>query len=798
MTDRDEQRDLRRNGKTPSREVSRFQFDPPEARPAGKCSVTAETVPDVFISPSPCPKPTDPTRLIPGALNILNAELTLSCADVDGLGPEGDSVTLEKGAITRQVYFTEVEDITGGQLDRIARLTAEQLRLLAELTTTTASIVQLTSLKESQAEFFQARVAAVTLDVQAAALTAASAALSCFWYNEERTAVCPAGALTSPSYPEEGVDNPIVVAPRTLQSGLSQAEANQLADEQAELDLSCVWGNTEITVICEDIGYTEAVPNDEAIQGSATRLRVGSVTIEANTYFSQESRSEADAAATAQAELSLACFYINAVVVVDCEDEGFPGAVDSPVDAADNIGGSPVTVPVGLIESSISTTNANEQARSLGLSLMDCFWFNVEKTADCPTLELEDGTDLPPHASSPVITSLVPVGEILSRISQEAADEEAQTRADLLLRCIYCNLQIDPECLPADVVNPTIPIPPGDVQSYWSIDATLGVAEATFCGEDGTVQPLAETVNFPAAQTEGACAYENDEVVAGCIEDVPGGVVGLFAAGVGADLSDLSRPNPHDADPTARTLTLAAGIVSILDINVPGSYLPADPQRYKKWANHEAERLALTLLNCFFGNDEYLAECPLDAEGNGVHGTATATATVPKDFFQSYSSKAEADAQAVSYGESLLNCFWMNEEIITTCILTNPSDDEQYHEAAITEVVVAADTYPSDISLANANFIAGEIANSGLSCLYTNIIQQPDDCPEGTTDYGSFPVDAGVTVSNISGADADLQAKALANASRTCLDPVEVGGQGEPGADGAQTGCSGDCYGYFS
>lgn len=810
MADRDQQREDRRNEKEISSSPEKFRFEAPADRPTDSCSVPEEVVPDVFIKPTPCPTPADPARLIPGALDIGNDELTLNCEDVEGLGPIGDSVTLEKGAVTLQVYFTEIPDITSEQLDRIAKLSEEQLALLADESTSIASIVQLTGMKESQATFFQERVSAVTLEVQELALTTAAALLACIWRNEEQTASCPVDALESPNYPEEGVVNPVVIAAGSVDSSESQEDADALALEQAELELSCVWGNEEITVDCEQIGFTEAVPNDTELQGSAGRLRVGSFTIAANTVFSPDSQSEANEQARAQAELSLACFYINEEKVVDCDSQGFPGTVDFPVDASDNVGGSPVTVPLGLLESPLSTADANEQAEALALSLLDCFWYNVEKTADCPTLTLEDDTPLPPHESSPTISAVVAAGEVISRVSQDAADEEAQTRANLLLRCIYCNLQIDPECLPPDVVDPPIPIPVEDIESHWSIDATLGVAEGTFCGDDETVQPLAETVNFPAKPTTGACAYQNDEIIAGCIEDETEGIVGLYDAVEGADLSSQSRPNPHAADPVERTLTVAAGLVTILDVNVPGTFLPTDPQRYKKWANMEAERLALTLLNCFFGNDEYEATCPKDVDGVEVHPTATASAIVPEDFFQSYVSKAEADAQAVSYGESLLDCFWMNDEITATCPDVNPSDDAQYHPSAITEVTVAADTYPSRISKENANFFAREIAESSLNCLYTNLEQLPDECPEGTDDYGSAPVPADTTVSVISGEDADLQALSLANASRTCLDPEEVGvpgpagadgtdgSDGEDGQDGAQTNCDGECLAIFA
>lgn len=808
MPDRD-QREQRRIGKPASVSPEPFRFALPEGRSGSKCSVPGEVVPDVFVRPTPCPTPEAPAKLIPGALDIINDELTLACSDVEGLGPFGSDVTIARGAVTLQVYFTEVPDVTSEQLDRIARLSATQLATLAEPATTVGTIVQLTGWKESQAEFFQTRVAEVAAEVAEATVIEATATLDCVWRNTAQTANCGVDALENPSYPEQGVNNPVTVAAGTTTSSESQEAADEDALELAELDLGCVWGNDELTVTCEDIGFLETVPVDAVLQGEATALRVGSITIAANTFFSTDSKSDANTNARAQAELDLVCFYINDEVVIDCEDEGFPGTVDVPVSAADNISGSPVTVPLGLVTSEISTDDANDRARDLGLSLMDCFWTNVEKTADCPTLTLEDDTPLPPHLSSPVIASVIPAGTIISRVSQADADSQAQIQADLLLRCIYCNLQVDPECLPADVVDPDIPIPIEDVESHWSIDATLGVAEGTFCGDDGTVQPLAETVNFPAKPVVGACAYQNDEIVAGCIADAGEGIIGLYDDVVGADLSALSQPNPHAVDEDDRTIILAAGVVTILDVNVPPTYLPTDPQRYKKWANLEAERLALTLLNCFFGNDEYVATCPNDGDGNPVHGTATSSATVPQDFFRSYSSKAEADAQATAYGDSLLNCFWMNEEVTVTCASFNPNDDGQYHPSAITSVVIPADTYISYIGLANANFIAQEIAEGSLNCLYTNIIQNPDECPDGTDSYGEYPVDAGTTVSVVSGADADLQAKALANASRVCLDPDEVGvgpagppgedgADGQDGNDGAQTGCSGNCYGYFS
>lgn len=650
---RQSDREKRRVNKTALNVPDPYRPNRPPTRPVEPCQAPEEVPAQAFFTPEGCPVVPPAPDAIPDPLIFENEELTLHCADIENGPPDGSPVTIPAGTYTERVFFQNIANITTAQLTFIAGQSAAVMSLVKDPLTSTEDVRQLLQLEMAQAiELVSSRTAVIAL-LAAKTLTAAQNSLDCVWHNEEISIACAAGAFTAaPAGQESRVRNPVVIAAGTYSSPVSQADANARATTAATAALRCLWGNTEQVADCvTDLGFAEDVPVDETLEGVASRLRVGSVVVPANSFFSDISLADANNLAKTAAVGSLVCFYINAAQAATCPpDENGVAATIEPApsggSASTHAQGNPMTVPAGFIESALSTADANGQAITLAQSLLNCYWVNDEQTATCPNREY-NGEEYEPSGTSPVLTVTIPAGEVVSFVSKAAANSEALVRAQLGLDCLYCNKQVDPKCPPADFTINVLPIPLSEIDDSWSLSATLGAPAGLFCTADpAEAQSVAESlggVPVPVVTPPEDCSYGNDPVVASCVGDPELGVVivqppvnpvlrggpcvggasgtdttahilplylpesgtiyvSLFEPAEGAQLSSQSYPNPFHADPNKQTLTLARNTVIVQEEFVPATYAPGNAQRAKLYANELAATMALSSLNCFFSN----------------------------------------------------------------------------------------------------------------------------------------------------------------------------------------------------
>lgn len=889
--------------------------------------------PVVPLTPAPFRKPPGIPAAVPGEdaaapfLVVGNREQTAVCQTE---GTSGDPVTIEAGALTAEFDCENlVPALTSAQLNYL-----DTLDLEAAGTLTVEAMQATLKLTPAQAVFLRDALDALQDEADTQALTQARDQLNCYWYNVEQRQDCPAGAVL-------GDGNPSIVAAGTVGSLVSQEDADAQAAAAALAGLRCVWLSQEVTRTCEDLGYTEEIPNTDG--------RTGSVTVEAGRFTSTAGQAEADQQATAYADSLLTCFYISPEVNAACVSTDSEETLTLAPGSSDIHPAGAVKILAGYLTSEVSSDDAEAQAQALADSLLDCFWWNQEQTVTCPSIILpENDPDGVVYAArtgagNPVT---IPAGTLTSYESRDDANTQAHNLGLAQLVCLYCNAEIPAICIVGD-----------------SMDQTTGVPAGTYCASDPRdAQALAkELASIPIrAQVnpdQAECKFGNDYQEASCLD----GGLNAFAPGT-VGLSPRSYPAPGSK------VTMAANtvIVSSLD-NPPGS---------KDRANQQAALILRGLLNCFFENTAQIATCahltpPKDMDtapgavntavtpaglffsdtslqdanaqawtaaldrlncfytNTAVHQTctgtgnapltgglgkaapATATGTVneadlsPGAVFSEFST-ADATAQAVSIAQLSLKCFWVNEPYEATCqkdrgktgvsslsidhvkvaaatftSYTNQAEADNFakemakegldcfwtnaaytatcakdlHKLSVSpestdNVKVAADTFTSYTSQAEANGFAKDSAVQSLNCFWrskyykaTCAQEGKDGCDGGSTDNveaqaGAFTsytsqdeadnfakdsarqglncfwssraansdqscpentimvqqgyVGPGIIKSFISQSDADTPAQALANALNICM-PVGLAGN-----DGPQTGCDGDCFGYFS
>jgi hypothetical protein len=207
-----------------------------------------------------------------------------------------------------------------------------------------------------------------------------------------------------------------------------------------------------------------------------------------------------------------------------------------------------VIVPERYIISTISTTDANNQAVQLAESLLACCYINDRIFIECPEEANRD--------YSPTWSYEVPRGTFVSCKSKKDANDQAWASAEGIVDCIYCNDVVLPQCVPNWVVDAVttgimlsrtiemngavypegsvfkLPLPlnvDGLVNPYtgepvnvadWSMDATIGVAKDTVCSTskrevDEIVELLPAVVTEPKTGVP-ACRFKSTRLIAGC------------------------------------------------------------------------------------------------------------------------------------------------------------------------------------------------------------------------------------------------------------------------------------------
>lgn len=708
--DREEQRKNRRqeeNCKDSFKAPSRVYPGPRDGKDCD--SIPSPPNPDEFYGPNrKAQTATTPTG-VPQPLDIPSDAHTATCLDLGG-GSVGDDVTALAGAFIESFYFQDVPNISDEQLTFISTLDDATRLVLADPTTPISVVVNLTGLTTAQATYVSTEVNTLKSAANAAAELYAQSQLDCVWGNVVTTVNCDTvdlGAYTNDTVPAgqaNNVNNPVTVAANTYTSAISQSDANEQAEQAAEAARVCLWGNDEVTVYCTDAdagGFTEAVPVDTVAVSLDGRMRIGQVTVAADSTYSAIDKDTATSIARAIALAQLDCFYVNAAAVVTCDDVGKVGATTAPVSAATYLEGNPVNIPAGLITSVVDTADANAQANTLGLSLLLCYWENDRVYKECPPIDYVnyegDAIELRPKAApvSANFSTVVAAGEVRSYTSKADANAQAEIIALAALDCTYCNEEVLPVCIPDFYTISNVPIPLGDYDSNtWAVDATRGVAADTFCCDAADCsQGIADTFGSVTLSSQSLgldCTYTNREVVVTC----PTGTIGTN--GVRCTGGDCN------------TVTITAGLLSVSESQVGPGEAPQDV------VDQLAQELAVAMLNCYWENTTQNAGCP--ANGHFYPGSIP-SASVPAYTVTSFRSQAEADTLALAVAQASLFCVYGSDPVTGGGGGCGPGEVE------ISQGSFGINAFSSAISTGDATALAQTLADQMSICL------DPDDIP---------------------------------------------------------------------
>ena len=750
--ERDEQRLNRRKDPSCVDDVGLPEAKPLPVRATPDCDVPPEPLEDdQFATPVPCPDPALPLALVPDPLEISNDARTASCPLLPTKpGPYGDPVTIAAETFSEAFNFQTIPDINVNQLSFLAGLSGAERATLADPDTTVSTIETITLLKKAQATFISVQVNALKDTLNATAQSAAESQLVCFFRNALQSVTCEdagfaVGAFVTGSAPagqEENVLNPSIVAADTFTSFDSQAAADGVARDVAISNLQCLYGNNLVSLSCLDLGFTEAVPNDTSAISFDGRIRVGQVTIAANTIFSDTSRADATDVATILAQSQLVCFYINDDYLLSCP---VAGTKAGPANVVTGQRGNPVFVPRGFLQSDVSTAAANAQAVTLAESLLDCYWTNIIKCKECLPAPVVD----PDNPSSTILVVAeapgpvcVAAGTVVSYISQLDADEQAQDLANAQLICSYCNPERPPKC-PGDSWDGTIPVPPGQVNNTWPITATRGIAGGVFCSIDPQdVVGIAASIANVSADTgiSTDCCYGNFEVYAECLPD-----------GAGQPVDSVLSSDP---------VVIAANTLIVCDSDAQSAGWSGTTQEY---ATNLAQKLADAALVCMWSNRPVNEACPAGET------LGPASVSIPAGVYVSFRSQLEAQTIAETVARAQLNCLYCNPGgergngqpcPVGTTYLGQPT--------------MRKCAFISSVSSANAAQLANLMSDSMAVCVdendFVGLVGQPG--PPG-----------------INGTNGTNGRNGTNGAA---------GAPGPPGAAGAQTSCDGQCYGYYS
>ena len=264
---------------------------------------------------------------------------------------------------------------------------------------------------------------------------------------------------------------------------------------------------------------------------------------------------------------------------------------------------------------------------------LECWWENEETPVTC-----ENTAD----------TYTVEPGEFRSANSQEDANTLARLYGESRIVCVFENPEVTVTCVGAlgfpEAVpgNESAPSAFGQVGSY-----TVSAGEFTASGgftSDLTANLEEQARVFAISQLQ--CFYVNEEVSTSCANLHPG--------------------EPATAENTPAN---AAEGRQGQSITIPQGFLQS--QLGVTDATNQAQALAESLMDCFWGNDALTLDCPQG--GSQVPG-GVYTASVPANAFTSYVGKADADAQAQFLAESRLVCLYTNSPVVARC--NEPAEDD--------------------------------------------------------------------------------------------------------------------------
>ncbi len=658
-------------------------------------------------------------------------------------------------------------------------------------------------------------------DANALAKQAALGLLECFYINAAQIANCPPDednvpAVEEPAEGELGEQgNPVTVTAGAVESLVSTEDANIAARALAEQSLNCYWTNDEQTAECPTITDEDG----DIVPSPSSPIRT--VVIPAGEVVSYVSKAAANEEALLRATLQLDCRYCNRVVPPRCIPNDFTVTTLpiplTEVTAAWSLDAT-LGAPAGMIclpdwqeAQNIANAVANTPIPPANPPL-DCNYGNVPVEASCagrPT----DGVLIIQPVANPRARGGPCVGGADGTINAPYVlpyflPATGTLKISLFDEDLYRS-QLSSQSHP----NPFAPDP---------VARKITIARNTFVITEGLVPPgyapgvsnraqlYANELAASMALSTLDCFFANcagqylchgtinsnvyDPPITGTLGDIP-------VYGTGAALPTVGPAVPHVVAPasygsTARPIFVPEG--AFVSYVSPSEVTTALNAFLRGQLNCFWENAAATVLcgsSMTTGEDatfSYVVGTGVIAD-NVVHPASTGHPMKPvKVAARLFTSKVHPNMptiQALQLALGQLDCFFLNEKVTATC---PGAEDNIPAPGSTPTAVIPAGMYPSNFSQLNANALAASAAKGLLNCLWSSEPVTASGCPPGQISSGPTSLPAGFTISSVSTPDATANAQALINGLRNCQGP------GEPGNDGAQASCAGNCFGFFS
>lgn len=282
----------------------------------------------------------------------------------------------------------------------------------------------------------------------------------------------------------------------------------------------------------------------------------------------------------------------------------------------------------------------NDQANTLAVSSLDCYWQNTQQQVVCDDTALLEAPE--GYEDLLLNPATVAAGAIRSSVSQAVVDAEALALAEADLLCLWANREQIATCHDHLGYEESVPVDTevqGQAPGLRIGSATVAAGEviSTISQEDADAQALQQAISALE------CFYINDALTRTCAPDSD-----TIAADVNA--ADNTYGNP---------VTIPLGAVVSYDNAAT--------------ANQAASDTADGLLVCEWSNTEQTATCPAVEVSEGVTLEANEaqspvyTTTIEAGSIQSSISQADANASALLQAQLALQCVYCNQEIQPTC-----------------------------------------------------------------------------------------------------------------------------------
>jgi len=594
--DRDQQRQNKRStvsGFSCTAGAELIPLKSPTGRPGIDCEpapLTPAAFPDV--TPIPCPLPPPVPLNLPPGLTISNDLALAFCPSTAGYSVTGTTATsVTAGEQQQVVLFTALENITNNQLNYLSAImpsssTAISTAIIAAaLSGSTSSVVDLTHLNYAQSEELIITIQDAKFTVNTLAVEQARNLLVCQVENNLQSAICPTAAYFGPSaaVPEglpfvpsaTAATGSVLVTFALLPSTGGQtaftllnipsltaaaAQANSIALAQVESSLRCVFVNAATAAACctsqapnNNLGFTYCVPaTGPSIPGSATA--VGYFSVAATTIFSVVSATEANSVARELSRNSLNCYFPSVGITATCAGTGSTslgltglGLTGGPFAPASTTSIYLEPGAVILYDLDASVTAASEQAATLALASLNCFWSNDAQTVFCPPSGTFTAINNIVYnlAASPTASfnysSSVSSDVVISYESKADSNAQALELSRASLSCLYCNAVAPPTC-------------------SGGVNATIGASAGLICNvlADIAQNTAISLGNILVSSSDGGidCCYGSD------------GVTNTNKCGVGA----FFDATPNTTFTSVDTFFLPANVLTICQST------PAPPQ----------------------------------------------------------------------------------------------------------------------------------------------------------------------------------------------------------------------------